>query len=222
MSLQTSLRTLARTYSRAEHLVSDAELLARFAERRDDESFRGLVERHGPMVKAVCRRTSGDEHAAEDAFQAAFLTLSRQAGRIRRPEALPGWLYKVAHSCGLKARRKRPTLPANERHDSSADPLDRISGRELLEIVDAELVRLPEAHRSALIVCTIEGLTVEEAAKRLKATTGAVRGWLERGREMLASDWRRGRLNFRRCWSRCLPHRRAALRRGRLKRLSLW
>src|SRR5262245_29691269 len=42
----------------------DAEILARFAEARDEAAFAALVERHGPMVLGVCRRVLGDHHTA--------------------------------------------------------------------------------------------------------------------------------------------------------------
>ncbi len=62
--------------------VSDAELLRRFATSRDEAAFELLVWRHGPMVLRVCRGILGDAHAAEDAYQAAFLALAKKAGSI--------------------------------------------------------------------------------------------------------------------------------------------
>src|SRR5438132_14219352 len=81
--------------------ATDTELLRAYAERRDDDAFRALVERHGPMVLGLCRRRLGDLHAAEDAFQATFLSLARSAGTIRHPEALVAWLARTAlRVCG--------------------------------------------------------------------------------------------------------------------------
>ena len=68
--------------------VSDAELLQQFARSRDEAAFELLLRRHGPMVFGVCRRLLGDRDNAEDCFQAVFLVLARQAGSLRRPEAL--------------------------------------------------------------------------------------------------------------------------------------
>src|SRR2546421_258547 len=60
------------------HLAAlpDAELLERFAARRDESAFTALVRRHGPLVLAACRRMLNDRHAAEDALQATFLVLA--------------------------------------------------------------------------------------------------------------------------------------------------
>ena len=66
---------------------SDAELLRRFARGRGDAgaeaAFAALVGRHGPMVRGACQRVLNDPHAADDAFQATFLTLARKAGGSR-------------------------------------------------------------------------------------------------------------------------------------------
>lgn len=95
----------------------DRYLLAQFAGKGDEVAFAALMERHGPMVLSVCRRVLGDEHLAEDVFQATFLVLTRKAGTIRNRNSLAGWLHGVAlrlvqhaqrdHSCP-EARRSWP------------------------------------------------------------------------------------------------------------------
>ena len=88
-------------------VLGDAELLGRFLAERGEGSeraFEMLVERHGPMVLAVCRRILRDPDDAQDAFQATFLVLAREAGRIGRRERLGGWLHGVASRTAMKAR----------------------------------------------------------------------------------------------------------------------
>src|SRR5690349_19730026 len=62
--------------------LSDAQLLERFASRRDGAAFEALVHRHGPMVLAVCRGILKDPNDVQDAFQATFLVLVRKAGSL--------------------------------------------------------------------------------------------------------------------------------------------
>src|SRR5947209_6389838 len=75
--------------------ADDAELLGRFVAGRDEAAFTELLRRHGPMVLGTCRRHLGAADA-EDAFQAVFLALARDAARIVRRQALAGWLFRVA------------------------------------------------------------------------------------------------------------------------------
>ena len=62
--------------------LSDRQLIDRFNARRDaagEAAFAAMVHRHGPMVLDVCQQLLGDLHHAEDAFQAVFLVLAREA-----------------------------------------------------------------------------------------------------------------------------------------------
>ena len=65
--------------------LSDAQLLKRFASRRDEAAFAVLVRRHGPLVLSVCRRVLRDGHLAEDCFQITFMLLARKSGSLAQP-----------------------------------------------------------------------------------------------------------------------------------------
>jgi RNA polymerase sigma factor (sigma-70 family) len=171
---------------------ADAALLGRFERLRDEHAFADLVARHGPMVLNVCRRVLGDAHDAEDAFQATFLVLARKAGSLGRPGALAGWLYGVASRVALKARSARTRRRdgtglegAPEPPDPRPDPLAELTARDLLHILEEEVQRLPGAYRLPIILCCLEGLSQEDAARQLGWTAGAVKGRLERGRKRL-------------------------------------
>src|SRR5215471_14928587 len=75
--------------------MPDRELLAQFATQGDETAFRVLMDRYGKMVLRVCKRVLGNDHDAEDAYQATFFVLASKAGTQRRQESLASWLHGV-------------------------------------------------------------------------------------------------------------------------------
>ena len=171
--------------------LTDAELLDRFLGRRDDgASFEALVARHRPMVLGVCRDLLGDEHAADDAFQATFLVLVRKAHSVRVGDSLGRWLYGVAHRVARHARadiarRRRREGVVEAASASTASPVADAERSDLRAVLQEELAGLPASFRSAVVLCHLEGLTHEEAARQLRCPVGTVRSRLARGRDRL-------------------------------------
>ncbi len=171
--------------------LSDAELLAIFARRDDGSSeaaFESLVNRHGPMVLGVCRRILGDSHAADDAFQAVFLVLARRAPSVRVDDSLGRWLYgvtvRVARRARADVRSERTRLrPLDGIDPASPTPSDRPD--DLRSMIDEEIARLPAHYRSAVVLCYLEGLSQEQAARRLRCPIRTVESRLRRARERL-------------------------------------
>jgi RNA polymerase sigma factor (sigma-70 family) len=169
----------------------DGVLLERYLQQRDEAAFAELVQRHGAMVFGVCRRILHDEHQAEDALRATFLLLAQKGATVRH-SALPAWLHCVARHLALKCRRNEERHRLREARSAHGkcpaprrDPLNELTVRELLLGFDEELQRLPEVYRLPLILCALEGQSVEEAARRLGWAPGSVRGRLARGRARL-------------------------------------
>jgi RNA polymerase sigma factor (sigma-70 family) len=177
--------------------LTDAQLLERFTSHRDETAelaFAALVERHGPMVLRVCRALLRDAHDADDAFQATFLILVRRARSLWVRDSLGPWLHEVAYrtaSCArlTAARRRRYELRAAE---MAARPPENGDSDDALEVIHEEMGRLPRLYREAVVLCLVEGLTPEQAARHLNCPAGTVHSRLARGREQL-----RGRLTRR-------------------------
>lgn len=170
--------------------LTDAQLLERYASQRDDAAelaFTALVERHGPMVLRVCRAVLGDSHDVHDAFQATFLVLVRSAGSLWVRDSLGPWLHQVAHRTASYARS---AAARRRRHEGrAAGSLVRSAEyndcEDLTGVVHQEVGRLPERYRAAVMLCLIEGLTPEQAARHLTCPVGTVHSRLARGRARL-------------------------------------
>ncbi len=177
-----------RVLCRPRKHVTDAELLERFTRQRDAEAFGQLLERYAPLVWGVCRRILFRESDCEDAFQAVFLALVRRPDAVDSSQALGAWLHtvavRVAHRTLTQSRRQQPQAVSPE-PATGGDVADDVGSRELLRIVDEEIERLPVAVRAPLILCCLEGRTRDEAAVQLGCSVAAVKGRLERGRDLL-------------------------------------
>jgi RNA polymerase sigma factor (sigma-70 family) len=169
--------------------ATDGELLQRYLISREEAAFAALVRRHGAMVFAVCQSVLRQRQDAEDGFQAAFLILARKAGSIHRHEGLGAWLQRVAYRVALKARAdnlRRQLCEAKTVRAIVAEPSsDDLSWGEMRAILHEELAALPERFRAPLVLCYLEGLTQEEAARQLGWSAATVKGRLQRGREKL-------------------------------------
>ena len=167
----------------------DDDLIRHFLGRGPaaQDAFSALVDRHGPMVLATCRRGLGDTHAAEDAFQAVFLVLSRRAATISGRAPLAAWLHGVAVRVASESRRSAARRQRREERSMPPATVVPVEHEHIdtLAILDEELAALPDRCRSALVLCELEGRSRREAAGLLGIAEGTLSSRLARGRSLL-------------------------------------
>jgi RNA polymerase sigma factor (sigma-70 family) len=140
------------------------------------------------MVLRVRNQVLEDPHDAEDAFQATFLVLFRQAISIRNWGSLASWLFGVAHRVACRAR-----IEALRRHGHERRYAQQVAGdsyglenrSESWSEVHEEVALLPEKLRSPIVLCYLKGLTVQAAALELGCPRGTVLSRLAAARERL-------------------------------------
>jgi RNA polymerase sigma factor (sigma-70 family) len=166
---------------------SDSELLSRFVQTRDPSAFELMVWRHGAMVEAVCRRILGRSAEVEDAFQATFMALLKQANSIRRESSAAPWLHRVALRASMRLQRAAERRLRREQRSArrqSVKPPDPDSF-ELGTILHEEIDRLPDRFRLPVITCLLEGRSVAEASRLLEVPKGTILSRLSRARDRL-------------------------------------
>jgi RNA polymerase sigma-70 factor, ECF subfamily len=120
------------------------ELLVLRCQEGDVAAFEQLVERWQERLWRHAWRLTGDENAAWDALQEAWMGISRGLGRLDDPAAFPGWAYRVvSHKCRDWLRRQRRQRqitelysaevqeayePPQEQHASLKEALSQLSG----------------------------------------------------------------------------------------------
>jgi RNA polymerase sigma-70 factor (ECF subfamily) len=150
----------------------------------------------------VARRLLGNEEDARDAVQDAFLNAFRSLDRFEGGSLLSTWLHRIIVNVSLmklRTRRRRPEesldhlLPAFlddghfvDRFESGSEPADvRLARQEEQAAVRAAIDRLPEQHRTVLLLRDIEGLETAEVAGQLGISANAVKLRLHRARQAL-------------------------------------
>ena len=177
--------------------LTDAELLARFQELREESAFAELVRRHGPMVLATAMRLLSNPHDAEDVLQATFMAFANHAGRIRRGEAVGAWLHiaakRGAMRLGRTKAREQQLVTEAEVMIESTNMQDQPLSAELLAILDEEIDSLPAELQGPIVACDLEGLSQRDAAKQMGISTSTINDRIAKAHDLLkAKLTRRG------------------------------
>ncbi|HXI84103.1 MAG TPA: sigma-70 family RNA polymerase sigma factor [Verrucomicrobiae bacterium] len=180
---------------------SDVVLMVRVREG-DTDAFRELVERHQRAVINTIHRAIGDAWEAEDLAQRVFLQVYRSAKRYQPTAKFTTWLFTITRNTILNEHRRRsrhaaqslealqdPADPESagwQAPDKTApDPAQEVVERELKEKIMEAVRELPEAQRTAVILCRFEGLSYEEIAQVLGCSVSATKSLLHRARQTL-------------------------------------
>ncbi len=164
-------------------LRSDEQLVALFRAGHD-EAFCAIHDRYRQRLLAYTRQMLSRQDA-EDALQEVFVRAYAGLRANRRELALRAWLYRVAHNRCIDELR-RPLAPAPEVLDlvrpPIQDPVAQAEQREVLRRLIADVQRLPEQQRSALLMRELGGMSYHELADALGVSVPAVKSLLVRAR----------------------------------------
>jgi RNA polymerase sigma-70 factor (ECF subfamily) len=176
----------ARVADSAGEARVDQSLVARVLLGDDRGAFEQLVRRHQGLVRAQLRRLlHGDEAAADDLAQEVFLLAWRKLEQFRGEARFSTWLYQIAYSCFLQARRRK-SQSFEEADDGSAEGLQAsLHPIDLQLDIGRAMQRLSIAEQTVLLHCVQLGLSHEEAAYVLAMPLGTVKTHATRGKAKL-------------------------------------
>ncbi len=184
----------------------DVALMLRVREG-DTDALRELIERHQRVVINTIHRAIGDASEAEDLAQRVFVQVYRSAKRYKPTAKFTTCLFTITRNTILNEHRRRSRHPAEsldalqEPRDSESagwqapdtpmrDPAQAAVERELQEKIKEAVQELPEAQRTAVILCRYEGLSYEEIAEVLGCSVSATKSLLHRARLTLKDKLR--------------------------------
>jgi RNA polymerase sigma-70 factor, ECF subfamily len=165
-------------------------------------AFEELVRATSPRLLATLRRMLRSEDDARDALQEAYLAAFRALPRFQGQSKLSTWLHRIAVNAALmklRAKRRRPEESIDEllprfAEDGHFTADTASSGTLVDEAVDEArrraavrrcIDRLPDAHRTVIVLRDVEGLSTEETAQQLGISIDATKMRLHRARQAL-------------------------------------
>lgn len=176
---------------------SDLALIKKF-NKGSLEAFEELVSRYESKVMNLALRFTRNQEDAEEVVQDVFTTLYRKLQGFEGKSAFSSWLYRIVVNASFMKLRKRKQqttvhledlvqergvdkdlLLGGTRHDSIP------SHRELREVLQGAIDKLPEQYRSVFILRDVDALSNEEVAEILDLSVPAVKSRLHRSRLML-------------------------------------
>src|SRR3954453_727310 len=188
----------------------------------DRNAFEELYDRYTPGLLAYCRHLLGTLDEAEDAVQHTFLAAHRALLADDRTIHLKAWLYAIARNrclSMLRARRERVAFDEElEALPSTAGLAAEVEEREDLRAVLADLQKLPEDQRSALLLSELGAHTHDEIAEVLDVRRQKVKALVFQAREGLAAARTARETPCLEIREELATARGGALRRGNLRR----
>jgi RNA polymerase sigma-70 factor (ECF subfamily) len=174
----------------------DDVLLKRSA-KGDENSFTELYRRHQAALFRFAMRMTGNSWAAEEIVQDVFMTLVREPKKYDAARGTLGaFLYGVARNRIMKHLERAPRDLSLEDHgeagrETHAQLRDQMTPARWAEIgerreqVRSAVLELPPEFREAVVLCELEEMSYEEAARALDCPVGTIRSRLHRGRALL-------------------------------------
>ena len=174
----------------------DEELLKRSA-KGDEEAFTVLYRRHVDVLYRFAFRMTGSTWGAEEIIQDVFMTLVREPGKYDAERGtLPAFLFGITRNKIMKYHERLPReISLLERQEDgsgggltlrdSFTPAMWAEQRERLEKVRAAVMELPIEFRETVVLCELEEMSYDQAARMLDCPIGTIRSRLHRGRALL-------------------------------------
>jgi RNA polymerase sigma-70 factor (ECF subfamily) len=173
-------------------MKTDVELLAA-ARAGDRAALEALLARHQPRIFRFGMRMCREEESAKDVLQETLLAAARGIRDFRGGAAVSTWLYTIARSFCIKARRASKFAPehvdsldrapeAAQVPDARRGPEEDVAGRQVEDALSAAIGGLEPMYREALVLRDVEGLSAPEVAQILGISVEAVKSRLHRAR----------------------------------------
>jgi RNA polymerase sigma-70 factor, ECF subfamily len=169
-------------------MPEESEFVAR-CQAGDPAALRALFQRERVRVHRLLFRVVGSNAHLEDLLQDAFLEVFRSLPSFRGESALSTWIdrcaVRVAYAHFARKRRSPALHPVGDFPSDSFSNDERMSMREAVRRLYAELDRLESHQRIAFVLFAMEGRTQRDIAELTNSSVATVKIRVWRARRAL-------------------------------------
>jgi RNA polymerase sigma factor (sigma-70 family) len=203
---------------RAARLLSDSRL-AQLAARGDERAFEVLYDRHHRALLGFCRHMAGSPHEAEDALQQTFLRAHRSLLAHGAPDDPRPWLFTIARNrCKTLLAARRAEVEPGEDLPATAGLAQEVQTRADLRAVVADVARLPDDQRAALVLSELADLSHAQIGEVIGVRAAKVKALVHQARTTLIAERDAREQPCDEIREQIATARGGALRRGPLRR----
>ncbi len=168
---------------------SDRDLLREYVERRSQQAFAALVERHLSLVYFAALRRTQNTGLAEDVAQEVFTSVAQKATSLAAHATLAGWLFTATRYAAAQKMRSEEARRRREQETYLMN--DTIAGdsapewERLRPVIDAALEGLNERDREAVLLRFFAGQAFGKIGATLSLSEDAARRRVDRALDKL-------------------------------------
>ena len=203
---------------RSLRFAGDDELV-RLVRAGDEAAFETVFDRHHRGILSFCRHMVSSREEAEDAVQHTFAAAYRDLVGTDKPIQLKAWLYTIARNrCLSILRARRGQVNIEDAEPATEGLAAEVQRRQDLRDMLADLSRLPEEQRAALVLAELGALSHDEIGVTLGVRKDKVKALVFQARESLASSRDARDADCEEIQEQLAVLRGGALRRSQIKR----
>ena len=174
-------------YPQILQLDDDFSLIQRFIEG-DESTFRTIVQRHKDKIRNIIYLTLNSSDAVDDIAQDVLITIYKNLKKFRFQSQFSTWMYRITvNKCKDHLRKVKIRSIFAPIKEGGEEPvyIPSMEHKDISEIVNNAISRLPEKLRLPLLLKDIEGLSYQEIAESVGCEIGTVKSRIFRARESL-------------------------------------
>jgi RNA polymerase sigma-70 factor, ECF subfamily len=169
-------------------------LLARRAAAGQPEAWNELLGLYGQKIYNLAFHFTGSRTEAEDLTQEIFLRLHQNLRVYRGDSPLGAWTLRLSRNLCIdhyrRLRRERRSVAVSdevlEQMPAAVDLGAEAEHRQRMRTVYRAMEEISEDLAEAILLCDLQGWTLDEAATYLDCPLGTIKSRLHRGRLALA------------------------------------